>query len=270
MVADSATPHPTAFGGHLLPQGEKGYLRGMDLSPDILAWRADLLRPPGALNTLARATQQRVNRIIPEKVHAAITAAIEGMTRAMLVGSDFTTGDPLVGLTLDERRARAGKAIDGWKAAAAAEGGITGAGGFLAAAADFPLLMSLKIKLLFDLAAIFGHDGAALSERLFILHVFELAFSDAAHRAGVLAALDDWDAKPHPAHLDDFDWRAFQQQYRDHIDLAKLAQFLPVVGAPLGAIVNWRLVERLGRTAVMAYRMRAEQGAGRPTPQAPT
>jgi hypothetical protein len=233
----------------------------MPLSPDLLAWRADLTKPAGPLNGLARATQQRINRLIPEKVHAAITAAIEGMTRAMLVGSDFTTGSPLIGLTLDERRARAAKAIDGWKKAAAAEGGITGFGGFLAAAADFPLLMSFKIKLLFEIAAVFGHDGTDLPERLFILHIFELAFSDAPHRAGVLAAMDDWDARAHPAHLDDFDWRAFQQQYRDHIDLAKLAQFIPIVGAPLGAIVNWRLVERLGHTAVMAYRMRAEQGA---------
>ena len=233
----------------------------MSLSPDLLTWRADLTKPPGPLNNLARATQQRINRIIPEKVHAAITAAIEGMTRALLVGSDYATGSPLIGLTLDERRARAAKAIDGWKKAAAAEGGVTGAGGFLLAAADFPLLMSFKIKLLFEIAAIFGHDGTALPERLFILHVFELAFSDAEHRAGALAALDDWDAKAHPQHLNDFNWRAFQQQYRDHIDLAKLAQFIPVVGAPLGAIVNWRLVERLGHTAVMAYRMRAAQGA---------
>ena len=236
----------------------------MPLSPDILAWRDEMLRPPGPLNGLARATQQRINRLIPEKVHAAITTAIEGMTRGMLTGSDFLTGDPQIGLTLDERRARAALAIDGWKKTAAVEGGVTGAGGFLAAAADFPLLMSFKIKLLFEIAAIFGHDGAALGERLFILHIFELAFSDAGHRAKVMAAMEDWDAKAHPAHLDDFDWRAFQQQYRDHIDLAKLAQFLPVVGAPLGAIVNWRLVERLGHTAVMAYRMRAEQG--RPTP----
>ncbi len=80
----------------------------MYLSPDLLTWRADLLRPAGPLNGLARATQQRINRIIPEKVHAAITAAIEGMTRALLVGSDFATGSPLVGLTLDERRARPG------------------------------------------------------------------------------------------------------------------------------------------------------------------
>lgn len=240
----------------------------MPLSPDLQAWRAELTKPPGPLNGLARGAQVRINRLIPDKVHAAITAAVEGMTRAMLAGSDFATGAPQAGLTLDERRARAARAIDGWKKAAAAEGGITGAGGFLAAAADFPLLMSFKIKLLFEIAAIFGHDGAALPERLYILHIFELAFSDAGHRARVLAAMDDWDARAHPAHLDDFDWRAFQQQYRDHIDLAKLAQFIPVVGAPLGAIVNWRLVERLGHTAVMAYRMRAEQG--RPTPQAPT
>lgn len=233
----------------------------MPLSPDILAWRDEVLRPPGPLNGLARATQRRINRLIPEKVHAAITTAIEGMTRGMLVGSDFMTGAPRAGLSLDERRVLSAKAIDGWKKTAAVEGGVTGAGGFLAAAADFPLLMSFKIKLLFEIAAVFGHDGTQLPERLFILRIFELAFSDAEHRAAVMEAMQDWDAKTHPAHLDDFDWRAFQQQYRDHIDLAKLAQFLPVVGAPLGAIVNWRLVERLGHTAVMAYRMRAEQGA---------
>ena len=168
---------------------------------------------------------------------------------------------PLHGLTLDERRAKAAAAISGWKAAASVEGGVTGLGGFLAAAADFPLLMSFKIKLLFEIAAIFGHDGTELDERLYILHIFELAFSDVEHRVKVLEAMDDWDARAHPADLKGFDWRSFQQQYRDHIDLAKLAQLLPVVGAPVGAIVNWRLVERLGHTAVMAYRMRAEQGA---------
>jgi hypothetical protein len=67
-------------------------------------------------------------------------------------------------------------------------------------------------------------------------------------------------ASERPSDLSAFDWRAFQQQYRDHIDLAKLAQLLPVVGAPVGAIVNWRLVEHLGTTAVMAYRMRGEGG----------
>ena len=35
-----------------------------------------------------------------------------------------------------------------------------------------------------------------------------------------------------------------------------LAQMIPVVGAPIGAFVNWRLLERLGDTAVYGNRMR--------------
>ena len=35
-----------------------------------------------------------------------------------------------------------------------------------------------------------------------------------------------------------------------------MAQLIPVVGAPIGAVVNWRLVDRLGETAMMACRMR--------------
>ena len=243
----------------------------MNSPPDLAAWRAAITQPPGPMGGLARAAQLKINQIIPERVHAAITLAMEAMTRAILTGADFATGSPQHGLGLDERRARAAIAIDSWKKAASVEGGITGAGGFLAAAADFPLLMSAKIKLLFEIAAIFGHDGTDRDERLYILHIFELAFSDAGHRAKVLAAMDNWDARvaERPRGLEAFDWRAFQQQYRDHIDLAKMAQLLPVVGAPVGAIVNWRLVEHLGHTAVMAYRMRGE-ALPRPTPLAPS
>jgi hypothetical protein len=208
----------------------------------------------------SRAVQRRINTIIPEKVHAAITAAMSAMTRAILTGADFATASPLRDATLEEREAKVAAAIDGWKTAASAEGGVAGAGGFLLAAADFPLLMSFKLKLLFEIAALYGHDGSLLSERLYILHIFELAFSDVEHRRRVLEAIDDWDAPeratPHPTDLADFDWRSFQQQYRDHIDLAKLAQLLPVVGAPVGAVVNWRLTTRLATTAMNAYRLR--------------
>ena len=56
--------------------------------------------------------------------------------------------------------------------------------------------------------------------------------------------------------IDEFDWRSFQQQYRDYIDLAKLAQLVPIIGAPVGAVVNYRLIRKLGSTAINAYRMR--------------
>ncbi len=66
----------------------------------------------------------------------------------------------------------------------------------------------------------------------------------------------DWDTKTHPTTLDDVDWRRFQQEYRDYIDLAKMAQMIPLIGAPVGAVVNYRLLHKLGETAIEAYRMR--------------
>ena len=59
-----------------------------------------------------------------------------------------------------------------------------------------------------------------------------------------------------PENIDEFDWRKLQQEYRDYIDLAKMAQLVPVIGAPVGAVVNYRLIKKLGITAMNAYRMR--------------
>ena len=59
-----------------------------------------------------------------------------------------------------------------------------------------------------------------------------------------------------PEDIHQFDWRSFQQEYRDYIDLAKLAQLIPIIGAPVGAVVNYRLLKKLGRTAIQSYHMR--------------
>ena len=64
---------------------------------------------------------------------------------------------------------------------AAAEGAGTGAGGILLGLADFPLLLGIKIKFLFDAATLYGFDTSNKEERLFILHVFQLAFSSDDH-----------------------------------------------------------------------------------------
>lgn len=219
-------------------------------------WRAEVLAPPGALASAARGLQQRINRAIPERIHVAATAVIEKMTLGILTGADLTTPPPLREAPLSERDRRALAAVGAYRKAAAVEGGVAGAGGFWLAAADFPALIAIKIKLLFDLAALYGHDGAVFSERLYILHLFQLAFSSAEHRSRVFEAIQDWDRQAHPEDFGGFNWRSFQQEYRDHIDLAKLAQLLPVVGAPIGAAVNWRLTEKLGRTAINGYRLR--------------
>ncbi len=70
--------------------------------------------------------------------------------------------------------------------------------------------------------------------------------------------LADWNnySAELPDDIHAFEWRTFQQEYRDYIDLAKLAQLVPVIGAPVGAIVNYKLIDKLGKTAINAYRMR--------------
>jgi hypothetical protein len=223
---------------------------------ELAAWRAGMARGPSALGRAARGVQVRINQAIPERVHAVVTTVIETMTRGIVTGADFVTASPLAGAPLSEREAQVERRIAAYRAAGAAGGGIVGAGGFALAAAEFPTLIATKIKLLFDIAAIYGHDGGRLDERLYILSIFQLAFSSAAHRKDILAGMEDWDAQERPQDLDAVDWRRFQQEYRDYIDLAKMVQLIPIIGAPVGAVVNYRLIDRLGDVAIGAYRMR--------------
>lgn len=213
-------------------------------------------RPPGLVDRAARNVQGRINRIIPEQVHATVTTVIEGLTRTILTGADLTSRGQGAGPDLAACDARAREITDAYRKTAAVEGGVAGAGGLWLALADFPALLTIKIKLLFDLCETYGHDVAQFEERLYILALFQLAFSGAEHRVTILQTLDAWDTREHPADFAEFDWRTFQREYRDYIDLAKMAQLIPVVGAPIGAFVNWRLLERLGETAINGYRMR--------------
>ena len=224
---------------------------------EVEAWRQRMLKGPGAWDRATRGVQDRINQATPEKVHGVITAAIEQMTRAILFGAAVAVARPPEATGLAEREAMVRKRIDFYRNTASVEGGVAGAGGFVLAAADFPALMAIKARLLFEVSGLYGWGGGEARERLFLLNIFELAFSSARHRPEAMRKLDDWLAgRNQPERIEDFDWRRFQQEYRDFIDLAKLAQMLPVVGAPVGAVVNWRLVERLGEAAVMACRMR--------------
>ena len=111
---------------------------------------------------------------------------------------------------------------------------------------------------MFDIAALYGFDINDYKERVYLLHIFELAFSSDSHRRDVYMEMIDWENKSRnlPYDINQFDWRNFQQEYRDYLDIAKMAQLIPVIGAPIGFVVNYRLVKKLGITAMNAYRMR--------------
>lgn len=225
---------------------------------ELSRWQKEMLRRPSIMNWLSKGMQTKINSWIPEKVHKAITVTIKQMIRGVLFGAKHTTAKPVVGQSLQEREAAVEKKIDVYKTTAAVEGGITGAGGILLGLADFPILIGIKLKLLFDIAALYGFDVDDYKERVYLLHIFELAFSSHEHRRNVYLKMVDWDkiSKELPSDIHQFDWRNFQQEYRDYIDLAKMAQLVPVIGAPVGAVVNSRLIRKLGFTAMNAYRMR--------------
>lgn len=221
-------------------------------------WQQKMLKRPGVINILAKKLQEKINSYIPEKIHEAITYTIRQMIRTVLFGAEKITSKPLTGKSLEERETLVLQKIKNYKRTGAAEGAITGAGGILLGLADFPLLLGIKLKLLFDIASLYGFDVRDYKERVYLLHIFELAFSGDRHRKNIFLRIKDWNntASELPEDITAFDWRNFQQEYRDYIDIPKMAQLIPVIGAPVGFVINYRLIKKLGYTAMNAYRMR--------------
>lgn len=225
---------------------------------ELVRWQKQMLRNPSVLNALSKGLQNRVNDLIPERIHKALTATIKQMIRAVLFGARYTAVKPMGDKPLAERESEVLRRIEFYRTTAAVEGGVTGAGGIFLGMADFPILIGIKIKLLFDIASIYGFNIKDYKERVYLLHIFELAFSSDEHRKKIFLEISDWNTKSKelPEDINQFNWRSFQQEYRDYIDVAKMAQLIPVIGAPVGAVVNYRMIKKLGFTAMNAYRMR--------------
>jgi uncharacterized protein (DUF697 family) len=222
-------------------------------------WQYRMQQKPSFANKLSKRVQDKVNTWIPEKVHLAITVTIENMIKAVLFGAKYTTGKPPEeDASLQLREAYVKTQIEFYQKTATVEGAVTGAGGFLLGLADFPILLGIKLKLLFEIAALYGYNVKDYKERLYILYIFQLAFSSQERRNQVYELMAGWQgySKQLPDNIEEFDWRIFQQEYRDYIDLAKMAQLLPVIGAAVGAIANYKLIAQLGETAMNCYRMR--------------
>ncbi len=222
---------------------------------ELEAWKRKMIKRSSLLNRMSKTAQTKVNELIPEKVHTIMTESIKNMVKATLVGSNMTTNkQQAVGISLYERDELLKQKLSTYRKTAVIEGAGTGAGGILLGIADFPLLLSIKMKFLFEAAAVYGFDTSEYEERLFILHVFQLAFSSDEKRKETFYIIEDWEEQKKS--LVDIDWRVFQQEYRDYIDLVKMFQLIPGIGAVVGAYANYNLLDQLGETAMNAYRLR--------------
>lgn len=225
---------------------------------EIAAWQKEMTRKPNLANRFTKNIQTRIHNALPPKATVLITAAIKNMVRAVLLGSEIITDPPRQGLSLEQRDTIAQERVIFYKRTATLEGAGTGAGGILLGLADFPLLLSIKMRFLFDVAGVYGYDVRDLQERMYILHLFQLAFSSRQKRTIVYQKIMDWEeySANNPQTIEGIDWQLFQQEYRDYLDIAKLLQYIPVIGAVFGAYANYKLLNELGRTAMNAYRLR--------------
>ncbi|HHT7141402.1 ecs operon protein EcsC [Bacillus anthracis] len=220
---------------------------------ELEQWKATFMKDSSMMTRFSKKVQTKVQQLIPAKVQKVLTETIRMMVQTISAGSNFIK--PKLKEThwsLQRRDDEVRKKMDEYKKIAAAEGAGTGAGGILLGLADFPLLLGIKIKFLFDAATLYGFDTSDKEERLFILHVFQLAFSSDEHRKEIWKAIETWDTEEE----NHMDWEKFQTEYRDYIDLAKMLQLVPIIGAPVGAYANYQLLQRLGEVTMNCYRMR--------------
>ncbi|MEM1485049.1 EcsC family protein [Oscillospiraceae bacterium PP1C4] len=220
---------------------------------ELSRWHKEIIKSAGLFERTSKGIQNQTQKLVPHKIQSTITAAVEKMTQTILFGSGMLTiKEDTSDLSLAERDFLVQEQFQVYMKTAIAQGVGFGAGGILLGLADLPALMGIKIKFLFDSAKLYGYDTDDQNERLFLLYVFQLAFSSREHRMDVFRMLEKWDRSDHLP----MDWEKFQIEYRDYLDIAKLLQLLPVVGSVVGGTSNYKLMNRLKINVMNCYRMR--------------
>lgn len=212
-----------------------------------------MLKPPGLVGKATKSVQSKTQSLIPKKAQDFITASIQKMTETLMHSSGLLTKtETAANISLGESDYLVEQAFKAYDKLAIAQGFGFGLGGVLLGLADFPALLSIKVKFLFDCAKCYGFDVNQKSERLFMLYVFQLAFCSDQRRLEIFPVIKRWDDTNH----EDVNWETFQTEYRDYIDLAKLLQLLPIVGSIVGGTANHNLLKKLKVTAMNSYRLR--------------
>ncbi|WP_416149188.1 EcsC family protein [Salipaludibacillus sp. HK11] len=235
------------------------YLEKVDR--ELGRWKQKTFRSSSMPAQVSKRWQNKLNDKIPDKIHSVVTESVKQMVRATLASSDYLSNqERVVDQSLEERESLLDKRIEMYKRTAAVEGAGTGFGGILLGIADFPLLLNIKMRFLFEAAKIYGYDSDKMEERLFLLHVFQLAFSKETKKKEVFDNVTNWEetkkAWTEEHDLNEVDWKAFQLEYRDFIDLPKTLQLIPGFGAIVGATANYHYLDLLAYHTKNSYRHR--------------
>lgn len=224
------------------------------IKKELTEWQQRILKKPTTMSTMQKNVQGKIQALIPEKIQNGITAAIKTMVETVLTASSvFTDTKVSINPAVSESDYLVERKYKTYYKIAMAQGIGFGMGGMLINLADLPALMSIKVKFLFDCAKLYGFDIEEKSERLFMLYVFQLAFCSDEHREKIVPIVLNW--SEHNENVE-MNWRELQIEYRDYMDIAKILQILPVVGAAAGGFANHNLMQKLKVTAMNSYRWR--------------
>src|SRR5690606_37914129 len=192
---------------------------------ELTLWQHQLKKKPGLGGRLTHGVQSKINSWIPDKVHNAVTMAIENMVKAVITGSSWIVPKPHESLSFKQREFKVRSRIKWYRNTASVEGAVTGAGGILMGFADFPAFLTIQMIMLYDIAALYGFDPKDFHERIFLRYVFQLSLSCRQRRNDLIGRIENWEEyrEALPKDFNEFDWKTFQLDYRDYIDLAKLA-----------------------------------------------
>ena len=180
-------------------------------------------------------------------------------------GYDVDNAKCIFNLDLEEIDKTVGFLDAKYKGVASLEGAATGATGIIGLVADIPLLVSLNLRAIGEYATYYGFDISLQSERLFAMNVLGLASSpkDASKQVAMselvriakeVAAKKTWKSLEEHAFV-----RIIQHIARAlgiRLTKAKLAQFVPAVGAVVGMGFNAYFTSRVCEASYNLYRER--------------
>lgn len=228
------------------------------------SWQSDMnWQRTGLFHKWSLHWQRKIDGLIPQKVHDTMSQGMRIGVSSLLSGMSLIPVDNQklkhASNTLADADRQLAPLLDTYKKWAAAEGAGTGAGGLILAAVDFPALISIKLKFLQEVALLYGFDIRDKTERVFLLKVFQLAFSSPENRKHNFKRVKHWETQSFTTRqtvAESISWRDFYMDYKQYIEFRKLLQILPGIGAVVGAWANHSLMEDLGTTAKRAYQLR--------------
>ncbi|WP_342536947.1 EcsC family protein [Sporosarcina sp. FSL K6-3508] len=146
------------------------------------------------------------------------------------------------------------------KKLATLQGAGTGIGGVFTLSIDIPLLLSLQLKTLQDIAICYGYDPNIKEERLFVVKCMQYVSADIVGKQAILTQLSQFDSPDDALKREILSelqgWREVFFSYRDQLGWKKFFQMIPIAGLVFGAFINRSAVNDIAEAGKMLYRKR--------------